>query len=203
MALHTEKLTTTRFARRPFWSTQSRGAVLLTFDDGPHPVYTAEVLEHLDRFGVKAAFFLLGNRVMTSADLARRMCEVGHPIGNHTHSHPRPTWFGFRAAHREISLCQQAVSEVTGESPTLFRPPMGRWTLPLRLATFRHRLRPVGWTLDSGDWRVRGNQDAEQCCDEVLDTVHPGDVILFHDYHPWIGRIVQRLLPGLSERGLL
>lgn len=203
MAAHAEKLTTARFVRRPFWSLRRAGSVLLTFDDGPHPIHTAEVLDQLDRFDVRAAFFLLGNRVATSPDLVRRMRQAGHQIGNHTFTHPRPTWFDFRSAHRELAACQRAVSDATGVSPTLFRPPMGRWTLPLRLATVRHRLHPMSWTLDSGDWRVRGVDDADRCAHELLQAVLPGDVILLHDYHPWIGQILERIVSGLADRRLL
>jgi peptidoglycan/xylan/chitin deacetylase (PgdA/CDA1 family) len=199
MAPHTAKLTpTARFVRRPFWTRRRAGPVLLTFDDGPHPTHTADVLDRLERSGVRAAFFLLGNRVAACPELVRRMRNDGHRVGNHTFSHPRPTWFGFRSAHRELAECQRSVTEAAGEPPAQFRPPMGRWTLPLRLAAARHRLKPLGWTLDSGDWRVRGDADADRCGEELLTAVRPGDVVLLHDYHPWIGRILDVLLPAVA-----
>ena len=179
------------------------GRVRLTFDDGPHPTHTPAVLDRLDRFDVRATFFVLGNRVPAAADVVRRIHSTGHAVGNHTSTHPRPRWFGFRAAFDELAGCQRAVAAVTGVEPALFRPPLGRWTLPLRLACRRLGLTPTGWTLDSGDWRVRSDADAEQCAAELLAAVRPGDVILLHDYHPWIGTILDVLLPGLAARGLI
>jgi peptidoglycan-N-acetylglucosamine deacetylase len=204
MATHTEKLTPTfRFVRRPFWSPRRSGPVHFTFDDGPHPTYTADVLNELARYQVRATFFLLGNRVSASAELLHRMQHDGHRIGNHTQTHPMPTWFGFWAAQREVAECQRAIMAVLGKPPKLFRPPMGRWTPALGLAAFQHRLRPTGWTLDSGDWQIRSDADATQCADEILASIWPGDWILLHDYHPRIGQILRRLLPKLSERGML
>jgi peptidoglycan/xylan/chitin deacetylase (PgdA/CDA1 family) len=161
------------------------------------------VLDRLERFYLRATFFVLGNRVPAAADVVRRMHGTGHTVGNHTFTHPRPTWFGFRSAFDELRGCQRAVADVTGERPTLFRPPLGRWTLPLRWACRRLGLTPMGWTLDSGDWRVRSDADAERCAAELLAAVRPGDVILLHDYHPWIGPLLDVLLPGLAVRDLL
>lgn len=195
-----------RFVRTPFFhrpTGRMAGRVRLTFDDGPHPVHTPAVLDRLDRFNVRSTFFVLGSRVPAAADVVRRIHSTGHAVGNHTSTHPRPTWFGFRAAFDELAGCQRVVAGVTGVEPTLFRPPLGRWTPPLRLACRRLGLTPMGWTLDSGDWRVRSAADADRCAAELLAAVRPGDVILLHDYHPWIGLILDVLLPELAERGLL
>ena len=132
--------------------------------------------------------------------MLRECHQAGHRIGNHTATHPRPTWTGFASAHRELAECQRAVTETTGAAPTLFRPPLGKWTLPLRLACRRHGLRPMNWTLDSCDWKVRSDADADRCADEMLAAVRLGDTLLLHDYHPWIGRILDVLLPELSGR---
>ena len=190
-----------RFARRPRWPARPATGVRLTFDDGPHPEFTPVVLDTLAEFGVSATFFLVGKRVQPAADVVRRTHAAGHTLGNHTFSHPRPNWFAFPSAVREIRECQRAVSEVTGTPPTLFRPPMGRWTPPLWAARTLAGLTPMGWTLDSGDWRVRSDADADTCAEELLAAVRPGDVLLLHDYHPWIERILRRVLPVLGERG--
>jgi peptidoglycan/xylan/chitin deacetylase (PgdA/CDA1 family) len=195
-----------RFVRTPFFrrpTGRMTGRVRLTFDDGPHPVHTPAVLDRLERFDVRATFFVLGNRVPAAADVIRRIHSTGHAVGNHTFTHPEPTWFGFRSTFDELAGCQRAVAAVTGEPPTLFRPPLGRWTLPLRLACRRLGLTAVGWSLDSGDWRVRSADNAGQCAAELLAAVRPGDVILLHDYHPWIVPILDVLLPELAARGLI
>jgi peptidoglycan/xylan/chitin deacetylase (PgdA/CDA1 family) len=181
--------------RRPLWARyRPDGRVQLTFDDGPHPEHTAAVLDRLDRHGLTATFFVLGRVVPGCEPLLRRMHAAGHRIGNHTFTHPPPTWTGFGETFDELDRCQRAVTAATGVVPTLFRPPMGKWTPPLRLAAWRHGLRPVGWTLDSGDWRVRSAADADRCGAELVRAVRPGDVVLLHDYHPWISRILDILL---------
>jgi peptidoglycan/xylan/chitin deacetylase (PgdA/CDA1 family) len=190
-----------RFARRPRWPARRSAGVRLTFDDGPKEPFTSGVLDLLAEYGVTATFFVVGKRVRPAAEVVRRIHAAGHAIGNHTFTHPRPSWFNFPGAVREIRECQRAVSEVTGTPPTLFRPPMGRWTPPLWAARTLAGLTPVGWTLDSGDWRVRSDSDADECADELLAAVRPGDTILLHDYHPWIGRILRRVLPALESRG--
>lgn len=186
-----------RFARRPRWPARLAAGVRLTFDDGPKEPFTSVVLDLLAEFGVTATFFVVGKRVKQAADVVKRIHAAGHIIGNHTFSHPRPNWFNFPTALREIRECQHAVSDVTGTPPTLFRPPMGRWTPPLWMARTLAGLTPMGWTLDSGDWRVRSEADADTCAEELLAAVRPGDVVLLHDYHPWIERILRRVLPVL------
>jgi peptidoglycan/xylan/chitin deacetylase (PgdA/CDA1 family) len=173
--------------------------VRLTFDDGPHPEFTPEVLDLLAEFGVTATFFFVGRRVIQRPELVRRVHEAGHTLGNHTFTHPKPNWLHFPAAAREVQQCQRAVSDATGSPPRFFRPPMGRWTPPLWFAHSLAGLKPMGWTLDSGDWRVRSEADADACADELLAAFRPGDVILLHDYHPWIGRILRAVLPHIGE----
>ena len=191
-----------RFACRPRWRpARTSSAVRLTFDDGPHPTNTPAVLDVLDEFGLTATFFVVGKRVRATAEIVRRIHAAGHTLGNHTFHHPPPSWVNFGAAIREVRECQRAVTEVTGTPPTVFRPPMGKWTPPLWVARSLAGLEPMGWTLDSGDWRVRSETDADECADELLAAVRPGDVILLHDYHPWIGRILQRVLPMLANPG--
>lgn len=188
-----------RFARRPRWPARPTAGIRLTFDDGPHPTHTPAVLDLLAEFGITATFFVVGKKVTPNAHVVRRIHADGHAVGNHTFHHPPPSLFNFATAAREVRDCQRAVSEVTGTAPTLFRPPMGRWTPPLWVARMISGLNPMGWTLDSGDWRVRSDADAAECAAELLAAVKPGDVILLHDYHPWIGRILRRVL----ESGLL
>ncbi len=186
-----------RFARRPRWPARPADAVRLTFDDGPHPENTSAVLDVLAEFDITATFFVVGKRVKPNAEVLRRIHAAGHTLGNHTFHHPPPSWVNFPSAVREVRECQRAVTDATGTAPTLFRPPLGKWTPPLWVARTLAGLTPMGWTLDSGDWRVRSAADADECADELLAAVRPGDVILLHDYHPWIERMLRRVLPFL------
>jgi peptidoglycan/xylan/chitin deacetylase (PgdA/CDA1 family) len=191
-----------RFARRTGWLkrvalapfSRTRGAgpgVALTFDDGPHPDHTPAVLDRLAAFGVRAAFFLVGNRISDPA-LVARIADAGHTLGNHTFGHPVPDWRAVRGPCVDVRRCQELVP-----GATLFRPPQGRLTPGLWWAARRLELRCVGWSLDSGDWRCRTAADATRCAREVLERVRPGDIVLFHDDHRWIGPILDVVLPSL------
>jgi peptidoglycan/xylan/chitin deacetylase (PgdA/CDA1 family) len=165
--------------------------VFLTFDDGPHPQHTPAVLERLAKFGLQAAFFLVGKRIADAA-LVKQIADAGHILGNHTFSHSVPRWCDFARSRADVALCQKLVS-----SAKLFRPPLGKLTPGLWLAARRHELECVNWSLDSGDWRCRSEADAALCAQEVLELVRAGDVVLFHDDHQWIGPILDAVLPAL------
>jgi peptidoglycan/xylan/chitin deacetylase (PgdA/CDA1 family) len=186
-----------QFALAPFSRTRTAGSdLLLTFDDGPHPDHTPAVLERLAAHGVRAAFFLVGQRISDPA-LVQRIVDAGHLLGNHTFAHALPRWYHLAAPVADVRACQE---EVPGA--TLFRPPLGRLTPGLWLAARRLKLECVNWSLDSGDWRCRSAADAAQCATEVLEQVRPGDIILFHDDHRWIGPILDVVLPEIKERFL-
>ena len=200
-----------RFARRPSWIkstllhsvTRSRLAanegVLLTFDDGPHPLCTPAVLERLRAAGVFGAFFVVGERIVSHPDLARRIDAEGHTLGNHTYSHCPLGWTNLSSAFDEVTRCQKLLPA----GSTWLRPPYGRVTPGLWWAARRSGLRLATWTLDSGDWQCRSVMDAIQCAAEILSLVRPGDTILFHDHHEWICPILDDILPELLSRGLL
>ena len=171
--------------------------VLLTFDDGPHAEHTPEVLGRLARFGVKAAFFLVGNRIANPA-LVEGVRVAGHALGNHTFSHAIPRWSQWRAPQADVRRGQELVP-----GAELFRAPLGKLTPALWFAARRLGLGCVSWSLDSGDWRCRSAADAEKCAQEVLELVRPGDIVLFHDDHRWIGPILDVVLPALAARQLL
>ncbi|OWK40778.1 Peptidoglycan N-acetylglucosamine deacetylase [Fimbriiglobus ruber] len=204
---------TPTFAARPGWAKRlipdrvvrrqaSRGATIqLTFDDGPDPETTPGVLDRLEEYGLRATFFLVGNRVARAPHVVRRIREAGHVLGNHTFSHAVPSYFSTRAAWREVATCQRIVAEAAGAAPTLFRPPLGRLTPGLVAAAWAHGLAVTNWSLDSGDWQCRSAEDADRCARETLDRIRPGDILLFHDDHPYIGRILDVVLPVVLGSG--
>lgn len=154
-------------------------SVVLTFDDGPAPPFTEQVLEILAEHGIQATFFLCGKNVESHPELARRIVREGHTIGNHTYSHP----FLFARSRsfiaREIDRAQEAIERITGVRPTLFRPPYGvRWfgLMPI----LRERgLRMVMWSVMGFDWKYQ----TQGIIWAIKSRLHPGAVILLHDGH--------------------
>ncbi len=172
--------------------------VLLTFDDGPHPLHTPAVLDRLAAFDVRAIFFVVGKRVASAPDLLQRILDDGHDLGNHTFDHRNPSWWAARSAWNDVARCQRLVPDARW-----FRPPLGKLTPGLLAAAWGHRLPVMNWSLDSGDWRCRSEADAERCARETLNLAQAGDVILFHDDHAQIARILDIVLPELERRGWL
>ena len=172
--------------------------VELTFDDGPDPTHTPAILDRLGEFGVTATFFVLGTRVLKHPEIVERIVAEGHAVGNHTTTHP--AWgpaAGVAPILRELRGCQEAVRGVTGVSPRLVRPPLGRVPPGFLLAARRLSLDVLNWSLDSGDWRCRSDDDADVCAGETLRLLRPGDVVLLHD-GPAALAVLSQLLPVLA-----
>jgi peptidoglycan/xylan/chitin deacetylase (PgdA/CDA1 family) len=152
--------------------------VALTFDDGPS-LYTAQVLDILARYQVKATFFLIGQNVEQHPDLAQRIVAEGHAVGNHTYSHP--LWAAIETpAHeqQELNAAETAILHATGIAPNLFRPPHG-WRSPWLVHTARHlRYKVVTWNIAAGDWR---RPQPQVIAERVLSQLRPGAIVLLHD----------------------
>lgn len=154
---------------------RKEGKIALTFDDGPHPEFTPEILKVLRRYEAKATFFLLGSAIERNPDIVRMIAEEGHCIGNHTYSHAR-----LRAGEleTEVKITEDLIVRITGSSSRLFRPPRGELGLRVISTCIRNGLTCVLWSVDSQDWRGIS-------CGEISEIVasyaRSGDIILMHD----------------------
>lgn len=183
-------------------SAQSK--VALTFDDGPSES-TPVLLDMLDRYEVKATFFMCGRNVERCAGVA---CEVklrGHEIGNHSHSHPRFDFKSPRFIYDEIAAAQSVIEATTGAMPAWFRAPYGvRW---FGVGPAQRKLGLTGamWTVLGRDWRLSGVDVAKR----VLQGVQNGAIICLHDGRETLPRpdltptfeAVRQILPELLTRG--
>jgi peptidoglycan/xylan/chitin deacetylase (PgdA/CDA1 family)/SAM-dependent methyltransferase len=191
----------------PIVSRGRKGAkgVALTFDDGPDPVVTPRVLELLARHGLKATFFVVGEKAERHPDLIRAILAQGHRIGNHSHTHPTLLMLkGRKAIAREVEQAQ-AVLKTFGIVPLAFRPPVGitnpaLWPVLLKQGMFCLNFNRRA--LDRGNRRITG------LADRILRRAQDRDIILLHDTLPHRGTPDQllnefeRLITGLGERGL-
>ena len=175
--------------------------IALTFDDGPHPYLTREILDILDQYSVKATFFMVGVNVVNYPDMAREVICRGHEVGNHTYSHDQLKNLGAEAVAREIGLCEDALEELCEYRPHLFRPPQGGMSVLVEHFTDHHDYTTVLWSLDTRDWECK---NTEEIVDSVLSRVSAGDIILMHDYIGHQSKTPEALallLPRLIERG--
>jgi len=154
--------------------------VALTFDDGPDAVMTPRVLDILNRYGVKATFFLVGKQVRKYPDIVRRMIDEGHIIGNHTCTHSAMfPLSGRQAVQKEITDTQQAVEETVGIRMRLFRPPFGVTNPVIGNAVRRCGLQTIGWSVRSFDTVER--RARTDVCKRIKRKLHNGAVLLLHD----------------------
>lgn len=166
-----------------FGSVFARGSkihhvIALTFDDGPGP-QTLQVLDILDKFGIKATFFMIGKNVDNYPEVAREIARRGHEIGNHTYDHPLLTAIETpQKIKREVESGAAAIEKATGKCPRLFRPPCG-WRSPWMMKCV-HDLgySVVTWDVDPNDWK---HPLPQVIVKGILHNVHAGSVVLLHD----------------------
>ena len=150
----------------------------MTFDDGPDPVYTPEILDILKEKDVRATFFLIGKNVSSHPEIAQRMVEEGHLIGSHTHSHKSLIPLSAKSTYKEIKNAEAAIEEATGIRPTLFRPPRGVYSSYARELLREERYTLVLWDLSAVDWAELA---PKRIVANVVNKVKPGSIILLHD----------------------
>jgi peptidoglycan/xylan/chitin deacetylase (PgdA/CDA1 family) len=154
-------------------------AVALTFDDGPDPRFTPEILRVLAEKKVKAAFFSVGSRVIENPDLTKQIHDAGHIIGNHSESHGM--WINFslhKRLRREIQDTNAAIRQAIGHVPRLYRAPHGFKNPALGDVLATEEMLAVGWQVRGFD-AVSGN--AAKIAQRVVNGASPGGVILLHD----------------------
>jgi peptidoglycan/xylan/chitin deacetylase (PgdA/CDA1 family) len=153
--------------------------VALTFDDGPSPIYTHQILALLKQYQAKATFFVLGKKVEEYPQIIKAMVREGHEIGNHTFDHPRLTQTAKAVYERELERTRLDLDMLgCPNQPQLMRPPYSAYDKKLTSYLTNTKRDLVLWSLDSGDWR---GLDAGTIVHNVLDRVKNGSIIVFHD----------------------
>jgi peptidoglycan/xylan/chitin deacetylase (PgdA/CDA1 family) len=173
-------------------------AVYLTFDDGPDPAVTPEVLAVLREFGARATFFLIGAKAVQQRALAARIAAEGHLLGNHSFTHRRLTSLSAREQLEEITRTNDILREIDGAAVHPFRPPYGIASTGLLLRLNRAGIRTEYWSVDSHDYRHDSKDSIAR-----LSSGHPGagDIVLMHDDHPAVLDVLRSCLPAWAARG--
>lgn len=204
--------------------------IALTFDDGPH-ANTQKVLDVLAKHNVKATFFVVGRALTVEAnqEMLRKTAAAGHEIANHSYSHSYMTTLSDNEFMDQINQTNTLIQQITGQTPKLFRPPMGYYTtqhLSISPLSF------VLWYIDSWDWyrisdaEVKNYAQTHQCTeDESIDIISDqmlyehglgyqdvpagpiterlthGSIILFHDVHAGTAVVIDKLLTYMEQSG--
>ncbi|HXY92489.1 MAG TPA: polysaccharide deacetylase family protein [Acidimicrobiia bacterium] len=178
-----------------------RGHVALTFDDGPDPVSTPEILGALDELGWQATFFMLGDMVRRAPLLAREVAAAGHEIAVHGDEHRNMLRRTPGGAERDVARAYDTIAAATGVEPRWFRPPFGILSFSSLRAARRHGMATVLWTTWGRDWRREATPDSVVV--DVTRRYVDGGTVLLHDSdcesYPGSWKSTLGALPRLAE----
>lgn len=182
--------------------------VALTFDDGPSPVWTPQILAVLKLANVQATFFMIGEHAQEYPEIARSVAEEGHEIGNHTYDHHGVFYYKPEELSKEVEEAEKIIKSVTGIETKYFRPPKAWLTRQEKKQLKSMGYETVLWSLNSKDWVTF---DDRYIVKYILHHIQPGDILLFHDsggvFKPEGGnrketiKAVRLLIEKLKERG--
>ncbi|MFG1320311.1 polysaccharide deacetylase family protein [Xanthobacter autotrophicus] len=173
--------------------------IAMTFDDGPNPETTPQLLAILKERGIKATFFVLGNMVAKHPEVLKMISDEGHEIGSHSWSHPQLTRISQAAVDKELGNTSEAIFQVTGKRPMYLRPPYGSMKPSLRTyIEDKFGLTVVNWSVDPNDWKFR---DSQKVHDAIIAQAAPGAIVLSHDIYPTTVAAMPRILDELIAKG--
>jgi chitin deacetylase len=161
----------------------SRRVVALTFDDGPTPEGTREVLNILREKNVRATFFVTGRELEGHMAEGRDIVAAGHELGNHSYSHARMVFVSPSFVRREVERTDELIREAGHTGEVYFRPPYGKKLLVLPLYLSRHGRKTVTWDV-APDSDPAAAQDSESLKRYVSERARPGSIILLHVMYP-------------------
>ena len=169
--------------------------IALTFDDGPHPYYTEQLLDGLAKRNVHATFFVTGEHAQLHPDIIKRMSEEGHLIGNHTYSHIQLTKSNSEEFKEELIKTNEIIKEITGNEVLYVRPPYGSWD-----KKFESELNmfPVLWSVDPLDWC---SSNVSCITEKIVENVEENDIILMHDYYDTSVTAALKAVDELQKEG--
>ncbi len=153
--------------------------IALTFDDGPHPRRTDEILDILEEYDIRATFFVIGENAVYYPAPLRRAVSLGHEIGNHTFSHGDVGGMSGPRLQKELRDTEKVIFELTGAHLSLFRPPEGACTDTILQSSEPFGYSVILWTIDTHDWALATTQSIVKT---VKKNIRGGSILLFHDY---------------------
>ena len=170
--------------------------VALTFDDGPHELYSQQILDVLEQYHAVATFFEVGYNARLYPDILRRMVDLGCEIASHTNAHHDLTTLSRDAMLTDLAKLDQIIYDATGIMPTLVRPPYGAVNSTVKYESGRAM---ILWTVDTKDWLYRDAQVLIEYFQNYGDL--DGEVVLMHSIHASTAEAMATVIPWLIEQG--
>lgn len=171
--------------------------VAITFDDGPHPDLTPQILKLLRHHNAKATFFCIGRKVAQHPEIVKNIIAEGHTIGNHTYSHTKA--FGFLSTTKvteELQTTEETIQRLTGLKTKLYRPAFGVTNPNISTAVKLLGLQPIGWSIRSLDTTKRSKKNILH---RITRRLKQGDIVLLHDNRAKTVEVLEQLLLFLQN----
>ena len=179
-----------------------QGTVALTFDDGPNPTFTPQILAILRKYEIKATFFVVGMNAKLYPDLIKQIHAEGHVIGSHSQTHPMLTKLSETALQREVSMPSIIVDHIIGIKPKCLRYPFGASNSHVRQEIRDYGMLPVPMGFNSFDYDRPGT---DKIISWVLKNSYSKQVILMHDGFARREQTVAalpKIIEGIKQKGL-
>ncbi|PON02029.1 hypothetical protein BJH90_04620 [Bacillus halotolerans] len=173
----------------------NKKVIALTFDDGPNPATTNQILDSLKKYEGHATFFVLGSRVQYYPETLKRMLKEGNEVGNHSWSHPLLTRLSVKEAVKQINDTQDIIEKISGYRPTLVRPPYGGMNDELRS---KLKMDVALWDIDPEDWKDRNKNTI---VNRVMSHAADGKTILIHDIYGTSADAADEIIKRLTDQG--
>lgn len=168
--------------------------IALTFDDGPN-YNTSKILEILNKYNVRATFFVLGSKINHNEKIIKTMDEYGMEIGNHTYSHKLMTSMSNLDIIKEVEDTSDLIYNIVGKYPKLVRPSYGSFNKKIKESI---NMPIIIWNIDTLDWK---SHNSKKIVSRVMNKVSDGDIILMHDIYSATVKAVDILVPKLISEG--
>lgn len=182
-----------------FRKNENRKCVYLTFDDGPDPVYTAQVLEILGRNNASASFFVIGEKVDQYPEIAKRIANSGHALAGHTYSHKMITEMTGNEMKRDLEKTRACIKKHTDVDTNLFRPPRGRMNASNILLAMLNGYRVIHWSITYSDYK---RDSLERLINEMKSReLSDGDILLLHDNNQFTVDALESFIKMIKGKG--
>lgn len=184
----------------PATTKNKSGRVILTFDDGPDKHLTEKVLDILEKYNIKALFFIIGEKAKNNPEVLQKIYSNGHYIGNHTENHN--VFFAMLSSKKigkEIDDCSNTIKQIVGTESNLFRPPVGYMNPTIARALKKRHLRLISWNLRSFDTLL----SSEKLLNRLLKKTKPGCVVLLHDNLSQSVQILEKYIQTCLSNGII
>ena len=185
-----------------YFKRNDQNRIALTFDDGPHPKQTYKILEILEKYDIKATFFVVGINAKNYPEPLKLIAQKGHEIGNHTYSHRYVKGKDADAIAKDLELCKNTIYDICGATTVVFRAPGGLMDeISVSNSEVFEDYNIIYWSIDTKDWNHRA---PGEIANHVLSNIKSGDIILMHDYIGYNSptpEALEIIIPELLKRG--